>query len=226
MLKYGGNQLIQKYTTILEKSYAEIEVKKSKFIANIKAVYSEEEALGFLEEIRKKHYNARHNCFAFQIGEKNEIQRCSDDGEPSGTAGKPILEVLKGNELKNIIVVVTRYFGGTLLGTGGLVRAYSEATKEGINNSNLIEKILYKSVNVTVDYTLSGKVQYEILNGGYILEDTVYTDNVSYLALVEVDQLDNFKNKITEVTSGKNVIEDSNLVYGAYVDSKLKLFDK
>lgn len=217
--------MIQKYTTILEKSYAEIEVKKSKFIANIKAIYSEEEAIAFLEEIRKKHYKARHNCFAFQIGERNEIQRCSDDGEPSGTAGKPILEILKGNDLKNIIVVITRYFGGILLGTGGLVRAYSEATKEGINNSKLIEKILYNRVNVTVDYTLSGKVQYEILNGGYILEDILYTEDVSYLTLVEVDKLDIFKSKITEITSGKNIIEDNNLVYGAYADGDLKLFN-
>lgn len=218
--------MIQKYTTILERSNAEIEVKKSKFIANIKSVYSEDEALEFLEEIRKKHYNARHNCFAYQIGDRNEIQRCSDDGEPSGTAGKPILEILKGMDLKNIIVVVTRYFGGTLLGTGGLVRAYSEAVKEGINNSNLIEKVLYTKVDVTVDYTLSGKVQYEILNGGYILQDTVYTENVSYIALVEVDKIDIFKSKMIEVTSGKSTIEDHDFIYGADVNGELKLFDR
>lgn len=218
--------MIQKYTTILEKSNAEIEVKKSKFIANLKPIYSEEEALEFLEQIRKKNYNARHNCFAYQIGERNEIQRCSDDGEPSGTAGKPILEILKGMDLKNIIVVITRYFGGTLLGTGGLVRAYSQATKEGISSSDLIEKVLYTKVDVTVDYTLSGKVQYEILNGGYILQDTVYTENVTYIALVEVDKIDVFKSKMTEATSGKSTIDDHNFIYGAYVYGELKLFDK
>ena len=119
----------------------EIVEKKSRFIANIFPVHSEEEALAYIEEIRKKHYDARHNCFAYVIGEKNEVMRGSDDGEPSGTAGRPMLEVLLGEELHDVLAVVTRYFGGTLLGTGGLVRAYSAAVKEGLSKTEVIERL-------------------------------------------------------------------------------------
>ena len=160
---------MESYITIKGYGTDEIVEKKSRFIANVKPIKSEEDAISFVEEIKKKYYDARHNCYAYQLGDRNQIQRYSDDGEPSGTAGMPILDVLRGRDIKDTIVVVTRYFGGTLLGTGGLVRAYSSATKVGIEKAGLIERIAHIRQKFTVDYTLSGKVQYEILNGGHIL---------------------------------------------------------
>ena len=123
-------------------------------------VHSEEEAMQYLEQVRKKYWDARHHCWAYVIGEERVTERCSDDGEPSGTAGKPILEVIRGAGLHNIFVVVTRYFGGTLLGTGGLVRAYTESAREGISHSQIITKIYGFKLNLTTDYTGLGKIQY------------------------------------------------------------------
>jgi len=120
------------YQIIRSDGFAEVVEKKSRFIANIRQVVSEEEAVNFIEEMKKQYWDAKHNCSAFVIGNKGQLTRCSDDGEPSGTAGRPMLEVLLGEEIRNVAVVVTRYFGGTLLGTGGLVRAYSEAVKKGL----------------------------------------------------------------------------------------------
>ena len=121
---------------------------------------TEEEALAFIEEMRKKYWDARHNCFAYVIGEKGELQRCSDDGEPSQTAGRPMLDVLLGEEVRNVCAVVTRYFGGTLLGTGGLVRAYSGAVQEGLKNSVIVTKRLADRLEVQTDYNSVGKIQY------------------------------------------------------------------
>ena len=128
--------------TLYECGEGEIIEKKSRFIATVRKIETEEEALTFIAEMKKKYWDATHNCYAFVAGENQQLQRCSDDGEPNGTAGKPMLEVLRGNELRNIVVVVTRYFGGTLLGTGGLVRAYTKAVQEGIGNSVIVEKQL------------------------------------------------------------------------------------
>ena len=125
--------------------------KKSRFIATVRSVKTEEEALAFIEEMKKKYWDASHNCSAYVIGERNEIQRCSDDGEPGQTAGRPMLDVLLGEEIHDVCAVVTRYFGGTLLGTGGLVRAYSKATQEGLANSCILEKCL--GVPMAVSYT-------------------------------------------------------------------------
>ena len=138
----------------------EIVEKKSRFIANIKSVETVEEAQVYIEEMKKKYWDARHNCSAFSVGTEQVTTRCSDDGEPSGTAGKPILEVIRGAGLHNIFVVVTRYFGGTLLGTGGLVRAYTESAREGISHSQIITKIYGFKLNLTTDYTGLGKIQY------------------------------------------------------------------
>ena len=126
----------------------EIVEKKSRFIANIKSVETVEEAQVYIEEMKKKYWDARHNCSAFSVGTEQVTTRCSDDGEPSGTAGKPILEVISGSGIHNIVVVVTRYFGGTLLGTGGLVRAYTDATRAGIENSDIVEKIPGRRVDI------------------------------------------------------------------------------
>lgn len=138
----------------------EIVEKKSRFIATVCPINSEEDAVLFIEKIKKKYWDARHNCHAFILGERNEISRCSDDGEPSGTAGKPMLDMLLGAGLHNVCVVVTRYFGGTLLGTGGLVRAYSQAVQAGLENSLIVEKKLCCRMKIYTDYNGIGKIQY------------------------------------------------------------------
>ena len=138
----------------------ELVEKKSRFIATVVPVNSEEEALDFIAAMKKKYWNATHNCSAFVVGENYEIQRCSDDGEPQGTAGRPMLDVLLGEEIHNAAVVVTRYFGGTLLGTGGLVRTYSKAVQEGLRESTVIEKKVGALLRIRTDYNGIGKIQY------------------------------------------------------------------
>ena len=144
---------MEQYKTVLEGGTGDIIEKKSRFIATVRPVRNEEEALAFLEEMRKQYWDARHNCYAYSVGRNREYTRCSDDGEPSGTAGRPMLDVILGEDIYNIAVVVTRYFGGVLLGTGGLVRAYSKAVQEGLSESLLIEKKKGISLKVTTDYT-------------------------------------------------------------------------
>lgn len=205
---------MDKYITVKGSGQAEIVEKKSRFIAHIKPITSEDDATAFIEEIKKHYWDARHNCYAYQLGDRNQIQRYSDDGEPGGTAGMPILDVLRGKDIKDTIVVVTRYFGGTLLGTGGLVRAYSLSAREGIKSAGLIERIPHIRQHFIVDYTLSGKVQYEILNGGHILEDTIYTDKVEFIALSQVEMADKLVENIVNITGNSvNVVKDDAVVY-------------
>ena len=205
---------MDKYITVKGSGQAEIVEKKSRFIAHIKPITSEDDATAFIEEIKKQYGDARHNCYAYQLGDRNQIQRYSDDGEPGGTAGMPILDVLRGKDIKDTIVVVTRYFGGTLLGTGGLVRAYSLSAREGIKSAGLIERIPHIRQHFIVDYTLSGKVQYEILNGGHILEDTIYTDKVEFIALSQVEMADKLVENIVNITGNSvNVVKDDAVVY-------------
>ena len=203
--------MIESYFTVAGEGEAEIVEKKSRFIAHVIPVTEEKEAIEHIEKIKKQYWDARHNCYAFVLGLDGRIQRYSDDGEPGGTAGMPMLEVLIGEQVKNVLVVVTRYFGGTLLGTGGLVRAYSKSTKEGLLAAGIVERILYSRINVTVSYDLSGKVQYEAMQGGHIVEDTVYTDSVCFKLLVKVSDADRFIKNITNVTNGRaqtEVFED------------------
>lgn len=205
---------MDKYITVKGSGQAEIVEKKSRFIAHIKPITSEDDVTAFIEEIKKQYWDARHNCYAYQLGDRNQIQRYSDDGEPGGTAGMPILDVLRGKDIKDTIVVVTRYFGGTLLGTGGLVRAYSLSAREGIKSAGLIERIPHIRQHFIVDYTLSGKVQYEILNGGHILEDTIYTDKVEFIALSQVEMADKLVENIVNITGNSvNVVKDDAVVY-------------
>ena len=152
--------MLSQYKTVYCGGEAEIIEKKSRFIATVKPVKSEEEAIAFIESLKKKYWNATHNCFAYVIGEHFQVQRCSDDGEPSGTAGKPMLDVLMGEEIHDTVVVVTRYFGGTLLGTGGLVRAYQSSTKAGLEASTVITKMHGHKTSIQTDYTGLGKIQY------------------------------------------------------------------
>ena len=202
----------------------EIVEKKSRFIANIKSVETVEEAQVYIEEMKKKYQDARHNCSAFSVGTEQVTTRCSDDGEPSGTAGKPILEVISGSGIHNIVVVVTRYFGGTLLGTGGLVRAYTDATRAGIENSDIVEKIPGRRVDIAMDYTDLGKLQYMLAQNEVLTEDTEYTDKVIIHALFPESDKEKLKKKITEATSGRVMTQEGEEVYFGTVDGEVIVF--
>lgn len=218
--------MLKKYKTILREAQAEIVEKKSRFIATVRPVRTEEEARAFLEEMKKKYWNATHNVFAYQIGERDELQRFSDDGEPQGTAGMPVLSVLKGEEVKNTAIVVTRYFGGTLLGTGGLVRAYGKAAKEGLLAAGIAELVLYRKYAVRTAYTDSGKAQYEILKEGYVLFDTIYTEQVEYIVLVEEEQGEAFEKKMTELFRGEQPFALLETRFGVWQAGALELLEE
>lgn len=184
----------------------EVVEKKSRFIANIFPVSKEEEALEKIAAIKKKHYDARHNCFAYVIGEKNETERCSDDGEPSGTAGRPMLEALTGRGIHNAAAVVTRYFGGTLLGTGGLVRAYTAAMKEALADCVLLEQMTGYKISIRADYNDMGKIQYLAKTRELPELDVQYADTVEVVLLVPEELQDAVEREAAEKTAGKAVI--------------------
>lgn len=209
--------MIGKFKTILNEGTAEIVEKKSRFIASVRPVKTEEEARTFIEEIKKKYWDARHNVFAYQIGERNEIQRFSDDGEPQGTAGMPVITVLSGEDIKNCCIVVTRYFGGTLLGTGGLVRAYGKSAKECLLNAGIAEITTFRKYSISTEYAMQGKIQYEIMQGEYIIKDTVFTDKVEFIVLVEEEKVEKFESSITDISAGKAKITALETVRGAWV---------
>ncbi len=191
MIKIGGS-IMSNYRTLHEFGTDEITIEKSVFIGYAKPIKSEEEALEFINEIKKKHKDATHNVWAYTVGKNMNIQRYSDDGEPQGTAGIPTLEVIKKEDLRDVVVVVTRYFGGTKLGAGGLVRAYTKGAKLGLESGKIIYKVMYQEVKVKIDYTQLGKVQNELMNLGYFIKDTIYEDNVEivvYSRLEDVDKL-------------------------------------
>lgn len=200
-MKRLGDKMLEQYKTIAKDSEALIVEKKSKFIATVYKVTSPEEAEAYLTQLRKKYYDATHNCFAYQIGENNEFQKASDDGEPQGTAGKPILEVLKGEEIKNTLICVTRYFGGTLLGTGGLVRAYGKAAKEGLLAAGIVEKRKIYIYHLQMPYTLSGKVQYLLGEKGYVIRNSTYLEEVTFEVEVLIKESESFEKWLHEKTN-------------------------
>lgn len=212
---------LNKYKTVNDFGEAEIVEKKSRFIANVAPVKTEEEAQTFIEGVKKKHYNARHNCYAYIVGENSEHQKFSDDGEPGGTAGRPIFDVLKGEELTNTVVVVTRYFGGILLGTGGLVRAYSKSAKEGVITAEIVEMVLLREVSVVCDYSLLGKIQYEVAQEGHILKDTIYTDSVEMIIMCEEDKAEKFINKIVNSTNTMAQCSLKEQFFAKIIDGKI-----
>ena len=181
----------------------ELVEKKSRFIATVVSAGTEEEALSFIEAMRKKYWDARHNCFAYVIGDRNELARCSDDGEPQGTAGKPMLDVLLGEGIHNAAVVVTRYFGGVLLGPGGLVRAYSGAVKAGLASSVIITRMWGVKLVISTDYTGLGKIQYILGQRGICILNSEYTDTVRLEVLLADDIKEQVKAEITEGTNGQ-----------------------
>lgn len=200
--------------------------KKSRFIATVRPVTSEEEAVAFIAEMKKKYWDAKHNCSAFVIGEHQEISRCSDDGEPAQTAGRPMLDVLLREDIHNVAVVVTRYFGGVLLGTGGLVRAYQKATQEGLAASVLIDKKEGRRLTVGTDYNGLGKLQYMIAQKNLTLIDTIYTEKVELELMVPVECQAEVEKEIIETTSGNACISWGETVLYAIVEKKLKIFEK
>lgn len=218
--------MVKQYRTIYEGGSGEVVEKKSRFIVHTQHVASEEEALAFVESIRRKYWDARHNCYAFCIGKQDQIQRCSDDGEPAQTAGRPILSVLSGEKLCDSIIVVTRYFGGTLLGTGGLVRAYGSAAALGVADSVVIDKYLADKIQVITDYTMIGKVQYLIGQEGYTTLESEYGEQVRMVLLIPVEDSENVWDAITECTNGQAVLSREGRTYFAVVNKEVLLFEE
>ena len=178
-------------------------VEKSTFIGYAKPIKTEEEAVEFINEIKKKHKDATHNVWAYTVGENMNIQRYSDDGEPQGTAGIPTLEVIKKEDLRDVVVVVTRYFGGIKLGAGGLVRAYTKGAKVGIEAGIVIEKVKYTEVKIKIDYNLLGKIQNEIMNLELTIKDTIYGEDVEIIVYVRNEDVENLESRIIDITNAK-----------------------
>ena len=189
------------YKTLHEFGTDEIIIDKSTFIGYAKPIKTEEDAIEFINEIKKKHKDATHNVWAYTIGKTMNIQRYSDDGEPQGTAGIPTLEVIKKEDLRDVVVVVTRYFGGVKLGAGGLVRAYTKGAKVGIDAAKVIEKVMYKDVRIKIDYNQLGKIQNEIMNMNYFVKDTIYEDNVEIIVYSRLEEVNKLTDRIIDITS-------------------------
>lgn len=221
----NGENRMENYKILYQGGSGEVLEKKSRFIATTRPVETEGEAVAFIESMKKTYWDASHNCSAYIIGAEGHLKRCSDDGEPSQTAGRPMLDVLEGAGVCNICLVVTRYFGGTLLGTGGLVRAYSEAAKEGLAQSVILEKHLGRRVLIHTDYSGIGKIQYLAAQPGVTILDTVYTDQVLVTLLVPHNDLGSLCAKVTEKTSGKAVIEEQEALYYAKLEEEILLFN-
>ena len=210
-----------RYKTIYKGAEAEIIEKKSRFVATVCLVETEAEATAFIEKMKKKNWNATHNCSAYVVGERAEVVRCSDDGEPSGTAGRPMLDVLQGGGLTNVAVVVTRYFGGTLLGTGGLVRAYAQATQAGLAESTIIEKILGTMISIETDYNGVGKIQYLLGQRNIPIMDSLYTEQVQIKILLPQEEVPALEAEIIDATNGKAVLSEVEELYFAILDNKV-----
>lgn len=202
-----------RYRTIRQEGIQEVVIKKSRFIGHAKPVETEEEAIAFIEEIKRQHRSATHNCSAYLVGERDQFQKASDDGEPSGTAGKPILEVIKNKGLKNVAVVVTRYFGGIMLGAGGLVRAYTDGAVAGIEAAGEITLVLHRQVFVDVDYTWYGKLENELHGRAVRVGGTDFTDRVVVTCLPEDPEADAFIEWATDLTQGQAVITKGESLY-------------
>lgn len=216
--------MLENYKTVYKAGTGEVIEKKSRFIGMASSAESEAQALAFIENVKKQYWDARHHCFAYVIGENCGIQRMNDDGEPAKTAGKPILDVLQGEKLHDTVIVVTRYFGGTLLGTGGLVRAYTQAAREAVASSVIITRILGAKLQISLDYTEHGKVQYLLMQRGLTVLSTDYTDRVSVEVMVPHDQKKELVKELTEGTNGKAGLTFTEECYYAVVDGEMILF--
>lgn len=195
--------MLTSYFTVKKYGETEIIIQKSRFIGYVQRVETEEEAQEFVRKINKKHHDATHNCFAYVIGDHDQIQKANDDGEPSGTAGIPILEVIKRQNLKNTAVVVTRYFGGIKLGAGGLIRAYSSTASEAIKATGIVRRQLMQGVAVQVDYSLLGQLENELRRANYLIDSIDYLEHVTFNVYVEKGKEENFIAWIVDLTNDK-----------------------
>lgn len=205
--------MLPRYHTVKQTGEHEIIIQKSRFIAHIKRTESEAEAQEFIQTLKKKYWDATHNCSAYLIGEHDQIQKANDDGEPSGTAGVPILEVLKKRKLKDTVVVVTRYFGGIKLGAGGLIRAYGKATSEGLDEVGIVERRLMRVCHVKIDYSWLGKIENELRSSIYILKNIQYQENVEIEVFVEEENQPAFTEWMIEMTNGQADITAGEVTY-------------
>lgn len=217
----------ESYKVVFKGGSGEIVEKKSRFIANVYPVETADEAEEIIGKLKKQYWDARHNCYAYIVGDDMQTRRCSDDGEPQGTAGRPMLDILSGERLCNVLVVVTRYFGGVLLGTGGLIRAYQAAVREGLYASDIIEKKSAYKYTITVDYTFMGKIQYTAQSLGVITLDTVYGDKVIFIMLVQTENEKAFCEKLMEATSAQAVLKKECTVwYGISEDGNVHILSE
>lgn len=214
---------MEEYYSLYKGAVGEIEEKKSRFIATIEPASSEEEATSFIARIKKQYWDAKHNCTAFVVGDNGQIMRSSDDGEPSGTAGRPMLEVLKGEKVTNVAVVVTRYFGGTLLGTGGLIRAYQSAVKEALKDCVILRKLSGTYLIINSDYTDFGKIQYMAGANKWNIMSTNYGESVITTIIAERQDVDSIISQITESTAARAKIEIGEDVTFSYVDGEVMI---
>ena len=205
--------MLEEYLTLGGTGQDMVVIKRSKFIGAAAPAADEGEALAFIEKVKDEHKQATHNVYAYQIGEHNQLQRFSDDGEPSGTAGMPVLEVIKQMDLRNVVVVVTRYFGGTLLGAGGLGRAYTEGAKIGVLAAGVVKMVLHTRFEISVDYTFSGKLQNVVMQSPWRLDDIEYGAQVCFKVLAPPGEDLRVRETFTELTGGQAVINELGTEY-------------
>jgi uncharacterized YigZ family protein len=205
--------LQKEYYTVSSNAVVEIVEKKSRFIAAVKHITEEDEAICFINELKTKHWDASHNVYSYYLGGNNNIQRFSDDGEPSGTAGMPVLEVIKRTGVQDLVVVVTRYFGGTLLGAAGLIRAYSKCATLGIETAGIIKKQLCTIISILAEYTLFGKLQNFLMGNGYTIKEVTYNQDVEIKVYVKIDDVELFTESIIEVTNARAILEFGDNTY-------------
>jgi uncharacterized YigZ family protein len=205
--------LQKEYYTVSSNAVVEIVEKKSRFIAAVKHITEEDEAICFINELKTKHWDASHNVYSYYLGGNNNIQRFSDDGEPSGTAGMPVLEVIKRTGVQDLVVVVTRYFGGTLLGAAGLIRAYSKCATLGIETAGIIKKQLCTIISILAEYTLFGKLQNFLMGNGYTIKEVTYNQDVEIKVYVKIDDVEFFTESIIEITNARAILEFGDNTY-------------
>lgn len=209
------------YRTVHRYGEEEIIINKSRFIGHSMPVEKEDDALEFIDKIKSEHRDATHNVYAYVVGKNSNIQRFSDDGEPSGTAGIPVLEVIKKENLRNVVIVVTRYFGGIKLGAGGLIRAYTKGAKVGLESGTIIDKILHTRLKIRIDYTLYGMIENYLNTEGYIIDNITYDEAVNIFVYIKFLDVEYFQKTITDLTSGNVTIEYIDEEYIAMKDGKI-----
>lgn len=195
------------YFTIYQNGEHQIEIKKSKFICHLFRIENEEQAKEYIAKIKKEHYKANHNCSAYMLGENFEIQRSSDDGEPSGTAGVPMLEVLKKNQLQNTLAIVTRYFGGIKLGAGGLIRAYSTSVSEALKEIGIVQGKLQQILDIIIDYPQLGKLQNYLENEQIAIQEINYLEQITVKVAIDINQCESFQNALIDLFNNQLSIQ-------------------